>query len=148
VLLAVHGWAHGGLRSARDLLDVMVVAAENDRDELEDVARAWGVGRLWATTMAVGDWLVGESMREPAAVRIWARHLRTLRDATVAENHFERWISSFWMLPPRAAAGRAATEIIREFRREQRESWRRKLGRTARSIRHAHTSKTDYGWKR
>jgi hypothetical protein len=149
LLLAVHAWSHGALRSARDLLDVAILAEESDREQIATVADAWGIGRLWETTIGAADWLFGgEDGRPPMAVRLWARHLLTLRDATVAENHLERWVSSFWMLPPRAAATRAVSEMARDFRRRQRERRRDKLARMVRAIRNSFTKKSDYGWKR
>ncbi len=148
LLLAVHAWSHGALRSARDLLDVAILAEEADREEIATTAEAWGIGRLWGTTISAADWLFGDEDNPPAAVRLWARHLLTLRDATVVESHIERWVSSFWMLPPRAASARALSEIARDFGRGHRERRRDKLTRILRAIRHAFMTKSDYGWKR
>jgi Uncharacterised nucleotidyltransferase len=149
LILAAHAWSHGALRSARDLLDVAILAEESDREQIATVADAWGIGRLWQTTIDAADWLFADNKgRPPTAVRLWARHLLKLRDVTVAENHVERWVSSFWMLPPRAAAARARSEIARDLRRRHGDRRRDKFVRMARAIRHAFTTKSHYGWKR
>ncbi len=151
LLLAVHAWAHGAFRSARDLLDVALMTAESDRAEIERIARSWGIERLWNTTIAAADWLWGPPDRPaPSSVRVFARHLLTLRDATVVENHLERWVSSFWALPPGRAAKRSMLELARDFKRDERgEPRSAKLRRIVRSARHAFTSATsEYGWKR
>jgi hypothetical protein len=151
LLLAVHAWAHGAFRSARDLLDVALMTAESDRAEITRIADSWGIERLWHTTISAADWLWGPpGQQPPRSVRMFARHLLTLRDATVVENHFERWVSSFWALPPGPAAKRSVLELLRDFQRDERGELRRaKLRRIARSVRHAFTSATsEYGWKR
>lgn len=151
LLVAAHGWAHGALRSARDLLDITLLAAEADRAEIAEIAAAWGIGRLWASTIAAADWVFGTAEVAPRSLRLFARHLLELREATVLENHFERWVSSFWALPPAPAAKRSLFEIARDFQRDERggESRRAKAARVARSVRHAFASaSSEYGWRR
>ena len=150
LLVAAHSWAHGALRSARDLLDVKLLAAEADRAQIAEIAAAWGIARLWASTIAAADWVFGPAEDVPRSLRLFARHLLELREATVFENHFERWVSSFWVLPPAPAAKRSAFEIVRDFQRDERgESRRAKASRVVRSVRHAFASaNSEYGWRR
>jgi Uncharacterised nucleotidyltransferase len=150
LLLATHAWAHGALRWARDLLDVTLLAAEADRAEIAEIAESWGIARLWASTSAAADWLFGPGEEAPRSVKVFARHLFDLREATVLENHLERWVSSFWLLPPAPALRRSVFEVVRDFQPDERgEPRRAKAFRIARSVRHAFTSaRSEYGWKR
>jgi Uncharacterised nucleotidyltransferase len=135
LLLAAHSWAHEPLRLLRDLVDVSALAAEADRSEIEATARRWGVERLWRSTIAAADFVLGDVQRPPAALRIWAQNLELARERTVLENHLQRWLSDFWVLPPRRAARRLPRVAASELLPEHDEGWRRKLGRTLRAVR-------------
>ena len=50
VVVAVHAWSHGPLRSLRDLIDVAILRAEADADEVEHLSECWGVSKVWRTT--------------------------------------------------------------------------------------------------
>jgi hypothetical protein len=136
VLLAVHSWAHEPLRPIRDVIDVAAVAAAADPDEIETIARAWGVERIWRTTMAATDALLGEGPT-PLALRMWAQNLSRVRERTVLENHLQRWLSDFWALPPGAAARRLPQTLLDELGRGSNERWRDKVSRTALALRNA-----------
>ena len=60
LVLAAHAWTHGPLIRLRDLLDVALMTAKADRDELERLAEDWGT---------------------------WARNLSAARERTVLEQH-------------------------------------------------------------
>jgi hypothetical protein len=145
LILAAHSWAHTPLRTARDLIDVLATAERADAAELARTADSWGLGRVWRTTENAARFLLGER-RRPAAVSVWARHLITLREPTVFEGHFERWVSSFWMLPPRPALAYAGTRITRDFGPRPGEPWRAKAPRLVRAGRDAFRSKSEHGW--
>ena len=81
VLLAAHAWAHQPLGRARDLIDVGAFRVVADDIELGRLARAWGLIRPWRTMTACLDAMVARSSTWP--LRLWARHLRQLRDQTV-----------------------------------------------------------------
>ena len=60
VLLAAHSWAHEPLRRLLDLIDVTVVLEdEDDRRRARELAFRWGLGRVWRTTIAAADALLG-----------------------------------------------------------------------------------------
>jgi len=84
IVLAAHAWAHEPLRRLRDLVDVAAVAQGVDRDELREVAAAWGVERVWRTTIGAADALFLGG-RPPWAVRTWARNVAKARERTVLE---------------------------------------------------------------
>jgi hypothetical protein len=143
VVLAAHAWVHIPLGRLRDLLDVAATAAAAERRELDDVAGELGVERLWSATISAADSLLsGEP--SPLALRLWARNLPALRERTVAEAHLERWISTFWTLPPGVAVRQSASNIAWDFRPAAQEPWRAKLARIRRAVRNAAARKSQH----
>jgi hypothetical protein len=143
LLLAVHSWAHEPLRRLRDLLDVAAVAGAADREEIERLARAWGVGRLWhATDAAIAAVFFDE--RPSWALRLWAQNLHRVRERTVLENHLQRWLSDFWAMPSATAARRVPGRFADELRPEGDEGWRAKGRRTALAVRNASRARSQH----
>jgi len=141
LLVAAHAWAHEPLRRLRDLIDVAAMAQSVDREQLRSVARAWRIARLWETTIEVADalFLGGPT---PWEVRLWARNLVVVRDRTVLENHLQRWLSSFSVLPPGQASTAFASALARDLRPRTGESWVTKLSRTMLAIRRPFTPRS------
>jgi Uncharacterised nucleotidyltransferase len=136
LLLAVHSWAHEPLRRLRDLIDVAAAARLADRAEIAELARAWGVRKLWATTIAAVDNLFADG-RKPWALRLWAQNLARVRERTVLQAHLERWLSDFWAMSALAAATGLPRTLLDEIRPEGHESWGDKVRRTALAVRNA-----------
>jgi hypothetical protein len=136
LLLATHAWAHEPLLRARDLLDVLVMSAQADTDEIERTARRWGIRRLWRTTYGVAGEIFG-SRGKTLAARLWARHLLELRERTVLENHVQAWLSGYWALPPRAALEQNLAALHRNLTPAPEEGWRDKLDRSVKALRNA-----------
>jgi Uncharacterised nucleotidyltransferase len=138
LILAAHAWNHDPLRTLRDLVDIAAVSAGRSDEELTRAADAWGIGRIWRTTRAATRALLGEG---PATVplRIWARHLGSVRERTVLDNHLMRWLHSFWELPPRAAVADLRTALRLTFLPNADESWGEKLVRTRQGLLHPGT---------
>jgi hypothetical protein len=136
VLLAVHSWAHEPLRRLRDVVDISVMTAASSRGEMSRLAGAWGVRRLWETTVAVADGVVSGAPL-PWEARVWARNLAHVRERTVLENHLQRLLSDFSALPPATALRSVPRRIASEVKRNPDELWREKLGRSARAFRNA-----------
>jgi hypothetical protein len=135
VLLATHAWGEVVMRNLRELLDVTLFAAELDRAELARIAARWGFQPGWKTTLAVADWLY-RGRSEPAAVKVWARYLRTLREPTVAEMHVQEWVSPFWLVPPQRALRKTWLAVLRDLRPEPHQTWGAKLRQTGIAILH------------
>lgn len=135
LILAAHAWMHDPLRTLRDLVDVAALSAGRSEAELADAAEAWGVSRIWRTTRDAIRALFEDG---PATVplRVWARHLRSVRERTVLDNHLMRYLHAFWELPPRAAVGDLRDAFRLTLLPVPGESWRQKLARTGRGIRH------------
>jgi hypothetical protein len=107
VLLAAHAWAHRPLRRLLDLVDVLVLVRDGDREEAGAIARAWGVERLWGTTFAAAEALLGGG--PPTwPLRSWARNLPEVRERSGPEARLEAVLAPFAALPPRAAVRRGA----------------------------------------
>jgi hypothetical protein len=143
VLLAVHSWAHEPLRILRDMVDVAALEREASREESFEVAREWGVERLWSTTVAALDCIFAGG-RPPAALRIWAKNLALVRERTVLEAHLERWLADFSALPFGLALRRVRRTISRELTPDRGEGWRRKLSRSRLAVRNAARRRSDH----
>lgn len=143
LLIAVHSWAHEPLRRLRDLVDVAVMAGAAGREEIDVLARAWGVERLWRATADVIDAFV-YGARRPHSLRLWAQNLEKVRERTVLENHLQRWLSDFWIMPAPAAFGRLPATLARELLPEGDEGWRTKLARSTRAFRNASRRRSEH----
>ncbi len=149
LMLAAHGWVHDPLDTVRDLVDVAAVAQRANEQEIERVARAWGIERLWRTTRDTSRALLGEGGRS-SALRLFGRHLLGVRERTVFENHVQRWLHPFWDRPAPDAL-RASWEALRqEVSPDPGEPWTVKLTRVKHAAFHprramsAHTA----SWRR
>lgn len=136
LLLAAHSWAHEPLRRLRDMIDVAVTADAAGRPEVAALAREWGVERLWSVTIATVD-AVLRGTPPPPAVRTWAQNLEQARERTVLENHLQRWLSDFAVMPAGAALARVPRTVAREVLPARAEGWADKLLRTIRALRNA-----------
>lgn len=143
VVVAAHAWTHGPLNHPRQLLDVAILAEGVPRDELSAVAAAWGIERIWRTTIGCADSLFGSAPRTTAE-RLWARHLRSLRERTVAESHLEYYLSPFWAYPPQMAARVSASILRARLRPAQGETWGAKARRSLVALRDAAAPKSQH----
>jgi hypothetical protein len=141
-LMAAHGWKHMPLRSIRDLIDVTVLAHLADPDEVEHVARRWGLAGVWRTTTATSRWLF-EGGRAPTATRLWARNLRGVREPSILERHVRRWITPFWMLPLPRALVASSKNVFLDMRPVDDEPWGQKLRRVAFVAAHPRMKRSD-----
>lgn len=142
VVLAAHAWAHEPLRRLRDLLDIGLVAAACEPGEIESLAAAWRVRRLWRVTEATVE-AVLSGTRLPRSVRVWGRGLESGRERTVLENHLMRWLSGFAVLPPSAALRGLGPTIRRELM-PWNEPWRAKVARVRHAVRRAFHSRSEH----
>ena len=136
LVLAAHSWAHEPLRRLRDMVDIAALLDDADLGAVAALARRWGVGRLWATTLATVEALFGDRPT-PWALRLWAQNLDRARERTVLENHTQRWLSDFWVLPPPASLRRLPKRFASEFGPAGEDGWRSKLVRTRLAVRNA-----------
>ena len=141
LILAAHLWVSNPFARLRDVLDLALLLQEVDATEVDELASAWEVGRMWATTRAVAESVLLEPAT-PSARRLWARHLSSAREQTVLEVHVARWLSPFWALPLRRAIPVAATGVMDDLRPAAQEPWRAKARRTIRALRNVRASKS------
>ncbi len=136
LLLAAHAWRHEPLETLRDLLDVALLAEAEPAAELERLASAWGLRRVWRTTRRAIDALFYGGPR-PAALRVWARHLPAVRERTVFESHLQAVLHPFWGYPPGRAVAETAAALRTDLLPAPGEGWGVKLRRIPRAIRDA-----------
>jgi Uncharacterised nucleotidyltransferase len=139
ILLAAHAWAHAPLGHLRQLLDVALVAADAGHQDWAELAAPWGAGRLWGSTAAALEALFGDA-RRPASLRLWARHLASVRERTVFEAHMTAWMSPLWCLSGAPAVRAGATAFAADLRPSPGERWRHKLVRTRVALAHCRRS--------
>jgi hypothetical protein len=129
IVLAAHAWAHAPLGILRHLLDVQLVAGDAGSVDWQGIAEPWGASRLWGATVRALHATYG-SGRRPAAVRLWARHLASVRERTVFETHLTSWVSPLWSFSGFESVRWTARAIREDLVPRPGESWRDKLGRT------------------
>jgi hypothetical protein len=119
------------------------MAEQADRGEISALARRWGIGRVWRTTLgAVDSLFYGE--RKTAAQAIWARHLLGARERTVFESHVQKWSSPFWAMPWYRALRVSAGEVVSEFTPGEDEGWRDKGARARRAFGNASLPRSEH----
>jgi Uncharacterised nucleotidyltransferase len=133
LLVAAHAWSAVPLRRLLDLVDVLALAQQADRRELERLAASWGIDGVWHATAAAGKaMLLGG--RLPWSLRTWGRDIRGVRDRTVFENHVRRLIGPFAALPARPAIRVAGRALVDEISPAPGEPWSVKLARVRRAV--------------
>ncbi|MGH2980973.1 MAG: nucleotidyltransferase family protein [Solirubrobacterales bacterium] len=141
LVLAGHLWVTNPFARLRDVLDIALLLPEADPTQVEALARAWGIARMWATTRAVVESVLLGGPTS-SANRLWARHLAAAREQTVIEVHLTRWASPFWALPLRRAFPVAASSAASDFRPAVGEPWRSKARRSLRTLGSLGTAKS------
>jgi Uncharacterised nucleotidyltransferase len=140
LMLAGHAWEdRRPLHVLRDLIDIAAVTQHVPEGELARTAQAWGIGKIWRTTYGATMALFGDG-RPTAALRLFGRHLPTVRERTVLDNHLQRWLYPFWELPFHQALSTIPTTLRKEFFPEPGESWSTKLQRMKHALLHPERS--------
>ena len=141
--IAAHSWAHAPLARLGHLVDLAAVTEGLERSELDRIARALGIRKVWKTTIAAADALFDDSRRS-RPLRLWARNLEAVREPTVLESHLGRWLPPWWALAPGGALRANAFTLSRELGRLGDEPWRNKLRRVGRAFRNATRRLSDH----
>jgi Uncharacterised nucleotidyltransferase len=143
VLVVAHAWKHDPLGNLGQLLDAAALLASADHRRADAFARAWGWERMWQTTLAVMDAVIGEKRRGLAS-RLWARHLLDVRERMVLENHISRLAAPVWSLPASGVPQAVADALRDTAAREPDENWMTKLRRSRLAIAHAFTYRSEH----
>jgi hypothetical protein len=141
LLFAAHSWAHEPLKTLRDLVDIAVLAADEDPADLSRGATSWGLDRIWRTTRRAIDALFFDGPAS-TAVQVWARHLAQVRERTVFETHLQAVLHPFWEWPFAPAMVKSLGAIGADLLPAHGESWGVKFARAERAIREAHLPRT------
>jgi len=143
LIVAAHSWSNLPLRRLLDLVDVLLLALEAGRAQIEELADRWDLAGVWRTMIEVADALLGNA-KPTLALRTWARDLVLVREPTVAETHLRRLAGPLWALPPRRAAPETLAVLAREIRPAPGESWRAKHLRSARALQNAFRPRSEH----
>jgi hypothetical protein len=144
LLLAAHSWAHEPLRRLRDMVDIVVMANAAGRTEVAALAREWGIDRLWRSSISAADAVLHDGYRRPWSLRLWAQNLERARERTVLENHFQRLLSDFWIMPFQDGLRRLPRTLARELLPREAEGWGTKVARTGRALRNASRRRSEH----
>jgi Uncharacterised nucleotidyltransferase len=139
VLLAAHAWAHSPLDHLRHLLDVALVAGDAEQTDWSRLAERWGASHFWDATVAALNALFGDA-RSPISLRLWGRHLASVRERTVFEKHLTSWVSPLWCFAPLKGLREGAAAFLSDLRPSGKEPWRDKLVRTRLALANASVS--------
>jgi putative nucleotidyltransferase-like protein len=140
LMLAGHAWEdRRPLHVLRDLIDVAAVAQHASESELARTADSWGIGKIWRATYGATAALFGDG-RPTAALRLFGRHLATVRESSVLDNHLQRWLYPFWELPFHQALATIPGTLRQELLPEPGESWRHKIQRVKQALVHPERS--------
>jgi hypothetical protein len=143
VLVAVHAWVHEPLGRISQLVDAMLLLDESGPDEAASVAAAWGVARLWQTTVEAAEAILFQRP-ERLALRPAIRKLRQVEERTVLESHVYRAVAPFWALPLPTAIRTAAAMFGEAVRPTPGETWSEKRSRAWRAVRHARMGRSQH----
>ena len=136
LVVAMHHWAHVPLARCRDMVDVVALSGQSTEAELEQAAAAWGMRRLWLTSLHAAKATLGlESPTTP--LRVWARHLPDVRERSVLEKHLQLWLSAYWSLSPAQAVRASGRALLKDLRPAFDEGWRDKGARFVKAVRRA-----------
>jgi hypothetical protein len=134
LLLATHAWDHEPLWTLRDLIDIAAMSAQADERELNRLAEAWGLDRLWrATQRAIEAVFFGG--RNTFPLRVWARHLQPVRDRYGYENKLLLLLHAYSAMPPRQASVHSVRKLSEIIAPRPGESWSQKLLRVPQALR-------------
>lgn len=136
ICLAAHAWAHEPLLRLGDLVDVSLMAAQAEAQELTERAREFGVERIWASTMAAATAIFGAG-RVTFPLRTWARSLVHGTRRSVLEGHAQKWLSPFAALPFLESLGAAGKEAAADLMPAAGEGWSSKARRIGTALRDA-----------
>jgi hypothetical protein len=135
VVLVAHSWADAPLRRVLDLVDVLALTRQSDRERIRALSSTWALARAWDATIAAADGLLLDGPA-PLSLRTWARDLPVPRDRSVLEGHIRRWVGPFWAHPPAAAARALVVALIHDATPVPGETWSNKLLRVREAIAH------------
>lgn len=143
LLVAAHAWGEVPMRKTRELVDVLALVDDDEREELSELARSWDFERPWRKTLATADWLLRDGPK-PWLLHTWGRYLRDLREPTVLEMHTQEWLAPFSLAPPATALRLSVAALLRDVRPSQHEDWNAKRRRALRAALHPLAAKSSH----
>jgi Uncharacterised nucleotidyltransferase len=147
IVLAAHAWAHAPLGHLRHLIDISLVAADAGPVDWRALTEPWGASRLWRSTVRALHSTFG-SARRPATLRLWARHLASVRERTVLETHLTSWMSPLWSFSGFEGLAKCATAFAADLLPLPGEGLRDKLVRTRHALADASLSASHHNLRR
>jgi hypothetical protein len=143
LVLAANAWADAPLGNLRQLLDIALVAAAASAEDKTRLAARWGLSNIWAATVGALQALFG-SARTPATLKLWARHLPSVRERTVLEARLTSWLSPLWGLAGLHGLGAGAAALAADLRPRPGQPWREKRLRVRLALAYASRSTTEH----
>jgi hypothetical protein len=143
VVLAANAWADAPLGNLRQMLDIALVAADASPEDETRLAATWGLSNIWATTVAALQAIFGGA-RTPATLKLWARHLLSVRERTVLEARLTSWLSPLWGLSRLHGLEAGAAALAADLRPSPGQPWSEKRLRVRLALAYASRSTTEH----
>ena len=143
LLLVAHAWTHEPLGRIGDLLDVAAALAAADRERAAALSREWGWDRMWRTTLAATEAVLGQRPRG-VALSAWTRHLSGPRERRVVEAHIARFGAPASSLPLAEVPGALVRVLKDTVAPGKEEGWRTQARRSYLAIAHAFKKTSDH----
>jgi len=134
LILAAHLWGHEPLTRLLRLLDIALAAEAASPAEVEALARAWGMEKVWRSTNAIVDAVLGEGASRPWLIRAAGRSLIAVRESTVFEVQAARLLAPIAIHEQRRVPAEVVRALVDSVRPGPGESWPGKLRRTGRQL--------------
>lgn len=96
VLLAAHSWHHEPFRRLIDLLDIAAMSQDSTSDELDDLAKRWGLSRIWKITNCAIDAISAGEPPRASVCRFLGSHLWEARERSPVEIGIALHAIPFW----------------------------------------------------
>jgi hypothetical protein len=137
LLLAAHSWNHQPLWRLSDLVDIAVLVGDAESASAAELARDWGWEAFWRVNSGVANAVLRDSADAPAAVRLCARHMFSVRERSVFENHVARFVAPVCAAPRRRVPAAIAGAIRSTVGPDRGEPWAAKAHRSRLAVAHA-----------
>ena len=143
LVLAAHLWAHEPLTRLLRIVDIALAAEAVPPGELEAVARAWGMSKLWSSTAAIIETILLEREPAPWLLRLAGQGLTGSRESTVLEVQAARLLAPIAIHEPHRIPTAVGRALAASLRPGPGESWSGKLRRSAHQLAHPSTRHTE-----
>ena len=123
LLLLAHLWRDDPVGRLGQIIDLVLMARTTEADDIDRLARRWGLERLWRRTQASAREILLDGHGASAGARLLIRQHRTLRPRSVLESKLAEASAPFFGLPPTRALAPAGRRLLSFLLPARDETW-------------------------